>query len=206
MTADDVANAYDSPHFDAEGMLGTVVSDGDPDRDLIEQWAKRTNGAILDVGSGTGRWAGYLAGLGSHVVGLEPARRLVDLARQAHPGVEFRRGSLSGLRDSEERWAGILAWYSLIHMGPDTLPEALTTLRHVIDEHGSLLMSFFTGPQLEPMDHPVATAHRWPLPEMVDALEHAGFDVAGTRWDPGFPHAYLLARPIPGWARGAATT
>ena len=27
MAPDDVENAYDSPHFDAEAMLGTVVSD-----------------------------------------------------------------------------------------------------------------------------------------------------------------------------------
>ena len=195
MAPDDVANAYESPHFDAEAMLGTVVSDRDPDRDLIEPWAKQVNGPILDIGSGTGRWAGHLATLGHDVVGVEPARKLVDLARRAHPGVEFRHGALHDLRGSEQRWAGLLAWYSLIHMGPDELPEALLILRHVIEEDGSLLMSFFSGPRLESMDHPVATAHRWPVPEMAHVLEQAGFEMTEQHWSPGRPHAHLLARP-----------
>lgn len=40
----------------------------------------------------------------------------------------------------------------LARLTPDELPEALHILRHVIEEDGSLLMSFFSGRRLEPMD------------------------------------------------------
>lgn len=36
MATDDVSKAYSSPTFDAEALLGTVISAEDPDRVLIE--------------------------------------------------------------------------------------------------------------------------------------------------------------------------
>lgn len=194
MATDDVSQAYSSQDFNPEAMLGTTISDDDPDRALIEAWAADVGGAILDVGSGTGRWTGHLAGRGHTVEGLEPATRLVELARRSHPLVTFHHGSVADLSGSPKRWAGILAWYSLIHMGPKEMTEALVSLRSVVEDGGVLLMSFFSGPRLEPMQHPVATAYRWPLPDISQALERAGFQVAGSHWDPQFPHAHLTAK------------
>ncbi|ORI20255.1 class I SAM-dependent methyltransferase [Rhodococcus sp. 1168] len=62
-------------------MLGSEVSTADPDRAVIEPWADTVEGRILDVGSGTGRWAGHLASLAHDIGGLEPVERLVDVAR-----------------------------------------------------------------------------------------------------------------------------
>ncbi|WP_241828389.1 class I SAM-dependent DNA methyltransferase [Corynebacterium glutamicum] len=193
MATDDVSKAYSSPTFDAEALLGTVISAEDPDRVLIEPWETGVDGVILDVGSGTGRWTGHLASLGHQIEGLEPATRLVELARQTHPSVTFHHGTITDLSDSPKRWAGLLAWYSLIHMDPGELPDALVALRMEVEDGGGLLMSFFSGPSLEPMYHPVATAYRWPLPELAQALETAGFQVTSSHWDPRFPHAYLTA-------------
>ena len=193
MATDDVSKAYSSPIFDAEAMLGTTVSADDPDRSLIEPWARGIDGGILDVGAGTGRWAGHLAGLGHEVEGVEPATRLVELARRTHPSVTFHHGAIADLADCPKRWAGLLAWYSLIHMGPDQLPDALASLRTAVEDGGGLLMSFFSGPSLEPMSHPVATAYRWPLPELARVVDTAGFQVIDSHWDPRFPHAYLTA-------------
>src|SRR5699024_6626643 len=114
--SDDVSKAYSSPTFDADRMLGATVSANDPDRRLIEPWARNIDGAILDVGAGMGRWAGHLAGLGHEVEGLEPATRLVELARRTHPSVTFHQGAIADLSGFSKRWAGLLAWYSLIHM------------------------------------------------------------------------------------------
>lgn len=103
MTKDDVVQAYDSHTFDPETMLGTVVADEDPDRQVIEPWADTVDGVILDAGSGTGRWTGRLADLGHRVEGLEPAQRLIDLAREAHPSVTFHHGSVDDLADEGQR-------------------------------------------------------------------------------------------------------
>lgn len=80
-----VTDAYGSPWVNVESILGTEISPDDPDRAIIEPWAAAGDGQILDVGSGTGRWTGYLAGLRHTVEGLEPAERLITLARARHP-------------------------------------------------------------------------------------------------------------------------
>lgn len=194
MSMDEVEHAYGSQARAVTEMLGAEVSASDPDRAVIEPWADTVEGRILDVGSGTGRWAGHLAGLGHDIEGLEPVEQFVDIARKAHPAVSFRHGTIADLADSDGRWAGILAWYSVIHMGPEELPSALATLRSVLDSDGTMLMSFFSGPRLEPFDHPVITAYRWPLPDMTRALNQAGFEVISQRWDERAPHAFMLVR------------
>lgn len=193
MRENKVAEAYESSWVDVESMLGIEVSPGDNDRDVIEPWAEAVDGSILDVGSGTGRWSGHLAKLGHEVEGLEPADRLINLARAQYPDVVFHHCSIEDLHSSESRWDGILAWYSLIHMGPQELPHALTALHSVLDDGGALLMSFFAGPRLEAFYHPITTAYRWPMADMVKALQHVGFDVTEQHSNPHSPHAYINA-------------
>src|SRR5690625_883731 len=163
----DIENAYGSEAVPVEDILGLEVAPDDSDRQVIEPWAASVAGPILDVGSGTGRWTGHLANLGYDITGLEPAERLVELARDTHPSVLFRHGSIADLEDTEERWAGILAWYSIIHMGPAELLDAPPFPRRVLEPNGTLRWSFFAGPRLEPFAHPVAPATRWRLPARV---------------------------------------
>jgi SAM-dependent methyltransferase len=49
---------------------------------------------VLDLGCGTGRDAGYLAGLGHDVVGLDASARMLDHARRHHPRVTFLPGRM----------------------------------------------------------------------------------------------------------------
>ena len=194
----EVTQAYRAKADGLAEMLGTVVSPHDPDRSVVEPWAETVSGRILDVGAGTGRWTGHLAGLGHDVEGLEPVDRFVELARHAHPGVPFRHASLADLVGAGERWSGILAWYSLIHLRPDELPTALSTLRGVLDDGGSLLVSFFSGPRIEAFEHPAATAYRWPMRTMVRVLEGARFEVIDQQWHPERLHASITARTSSG--------
>lgn len=195
MPQDNVVSAYGARAQSLALMLGTEVYAGDPDLAVVEPWAASLSGKILDVGSGTGRWSGHLAGLGHDVEGLEPAEELVQVAREAHPSVPFRHASIADLDGSREhpgkKWAGILAWYSLIHLTPDELTAALDTLYHALDEGGSMLVSFFTGPDVALIEHPVAPAYRWPVDYMGDSLTHAGFTVEwpGTNLLSNNPHA-----------------
>lgn len=191
MTNDDLEAAYAAPQV--LHLLGTVVAESDPDRAVIEPWAAAVSGPILDVGSGTGRWSGHLAQLGHDVSGLEPVESLVQLSRRTFPRVLFHRGWIVDLAGSEQRWAGILAWYSLIHLDAQQLPAALAILRGLLEDNGTLLMSFFSGPRLMPFEHPVAMAYLWPMDAMQRALIAAGFQVTDQRWDPGRPHAMISA-------------
>lgn len=194
MTHGDVADAYGARAEVLAGVLGREVAPDDLDRGIIEAWAGNVPGRILDVGSGTGRWTGHLAARGHAVHGLEPAGPFVDIARENFPTVPFRQAAISDLDRTEERWAGLLAWYSLIHMDERELPAALATLHRVLDADGHLLVSFFTGPRYGPIAHPATTAYLWPVESMVTELERAGFRVTGRRAHPGVPHAVVAAQ------------
>lgn len=191
-----VTAAYSSAAVDVRGLLGTQISPSDPDRAVIEPWAATVDGNILDVGAGTGRWAGHLKQLGYRVEGLEPAQRLIDLARENFPSVVFHHGAIEDLAGTGARWGGILAWYSTIHLKPEELSAALGILRSVLKDDGLLLMSFFTGPQFAAFAHPVATAYLWPMDHMVGLVSEAGFDVLEQQSNPRTPHAYIRARAV----------
>lgn len=193
---DEIEKAYGSEALPVEHILGTEVTPDDPDRQIIEPWADTVSGPILDVGSGTGRWAGHLTNKGHDVTGLEPAQRLVQIARDAHPAAQFHHGSIADLENTKAQWAGILAWYSIIHMSPAELPGALSTLRAALTRDGTLLLSFFSGPRLDSFAHPVATAYRWPMSTMQHMLSDAGLEVTAQHWDPRAPHAYVITRPV----------
>lgn len=199
---DEIKKAYGSETNPVEHILGTAVSPGDPDRQVIEPWAATVSGPILDVGSGTGRWTGHLVSRGHEVTGLEPVERLIQIARETYPAVQFRQASVADLEQTRTQWAGILAWYSIIHMGPAELPTALDTLRTALTPNGTLLMSFFAGPEQQSFAHPVAMAYRWPMDDMVRLLSEAGLDVTTQHWDCHTPHAYVIARPTNRTASG----
>lgn len=195
---DEIEKAYTAEVNQVERLLGKVVSSDDPDRLIIEPWANTVAGPILDVGSGTGRWTGHLTNLGHDVIGLEPAERLLLIARQTHPEGHFCRGSIDDLAHIHQRWVGILVWYSIIHMAPTELHAALVTLRRVLKDNGTMLLSFFSGLRLEPWEHPVATAYRWPMHDLVQMLQDTGFEITAQYWDANAPHAYVIARASQG--------
>lgn len=55
---------------------------------------------LLDLGCGTGRDAGYLAGLGYLPVGLDASSAMLGYARSRHPGVRFVEGRLQAIGDA----------------------------------------------------------------------------------------------------------
>ena len=71
--------------------------------------------------------------------------------------------------------AGILAWYSLIHLPPPELDRGLAEFRRVIAPAGSLVVGFFDADEVGAFDHKVVTAYRWPVEEMSGRLARAGF-------------------------------
>ena len=191
---DEVFAAYGGRAHILADVLGTHVSAHDPDRVVIEEWARSVPGPILDVGSGTGRWTGYLAERGFDIVGLEPVTEFIDIARHAHPTAQFRRGALADIDRSGEHWAGILAWYSLIHLGSEDLQRAFTTLHGALGDGGTLLMSYFASARPGAFSHPVATAYRWAPEQITDLLGRAGFTVEAQSWDQRAPYAVLRAK------------
>ncbi|GAA5202720.1 hypothetical protein GCM10025773_28890 [Microbacterium jejuense] len=157
------------------------------DRRLILEWARGLNGPVLDVGCGPGHWTDYLVRHGVPAEGIEMVPEFLEHARTSFPDASFRAGRLPDLDLPDASAAGILSWYSLIHLAPDELPAALAELARVIRPGGGLLVGFFTGERVEAFPHAVVTAYYWPVDELSRLLAAAGFRVRATasRADPG---------------------
>ena len=179
--------------------LGSMGSVHPSDVDLVTKWAASVDGPLLDAGCGPGHWTAHLAGQGIDVRGVDQVPAFVDHARSSHPEVPFTVGSVDALEESAHTYGGVLAWYSLIHHDPRTIRRPLDEFARVLRPGGHLLVGFFLGDALEPFDHAVVTAWRWPADLIAQELEAAGFDLIETHTRTAAsgtprPHGAIVAR------------
>ena len=169
------------------------------DEHLVTSWAAQVDGPVLDAGCGPGHWTAHLTERGGDVRGVDQVPAFVEHARVAHPGLPFDLGSVDALPYAAGRFAGVLAWYSLVHHEPSTLRRPLDEFARVLRPGGHLLVGFFVGAEVEPFDHAVVTAWRWSVEALTEQLRASGFTTveAHTRVAaaPGpRPHGAVLAR------------
>lgn len=166
-----------------------------------------SEGTVVDIGCGTGHVTAELAHRGLDVVGIDPSEAMLSIARRSHPEVVFRSGD-ANLNDSPEPtdWLvpprGVLARFSLIHIGPHLIGGVLASWAQRMPAGGVVLLAFQStddeGRPVVPFDHAVAPAWRWHPEEMSRRLARAGFDeVWRTMSQPDplhrFPECHLAA-------------
>lgn len=145
------------------------------DLDLIVRHLTIPSGVVLDVGCGPGHRTDHLSSLGVNAIGFDLVPAFIDHARRAFPGGRYGLGSAAQLPMPDGVIAGMLAWYSLIHLAPEELDGVLTELRRVLAPGARLVVGFFDGERVASFEHKVITAHYWPVDEMADGLARAGF-------------------------------
>lgn len=168
-------------------------------------------GSVADVGCGEGRVTAHLRDLGLDVFGIDLSPGMLAVARRAHPDVRFEVGSMLALDLPDGVLAGVVAYYSTVHVPDDLLPVALAEFCRVLAPGGYLLLAFQVGDELrlaEAFGHVVALEFHRRRPErMAELLDLAGFVVrsrllrepdAGERT----AQAYLVARKPAGSDRG----
>ncbi|MET8506976.1 class I SAM-dependent methyltransferase [Streptomyces sp. NPDC004787] len=102
-------------------------------------------GPVADLGCGPGRIAAHLHGLGLDVRGIDLSPAMVALARREHPGLDFRVGSMTALDLPDASMAGLVAWYSLIHVPDPELDGTLGHFHRVLRPYAPLLLAFHAG-------------------------------------------------------------
>ncbi|MEV0458753.1 class I SAM-dependent methyltransferase [Catellatospora methionotrophica] len=156
-------------------LFGTTGKADAEDVDLIGRHLSIRPGTVLDLGCGPGHYTGHLRSLGVDAVGIDMVPEFIAHARAAHPDGTYRLGSLSSLDAADGTIAGILAWYSLIHLLPSELDGVLAGFRRVTAPGGRLVVGFFSGDAIDAFAHKVVTAYRWPVDEFSARLRQAGF-------------------------------
>jgi SAM-dependent methyltransferase len=141
------------------------------------------DGPVADVGCGPGRITAYLRDLDLDAFGIDLSPAMIDIARREHPDLRFEVGSMTDLDLPDASVAGLVAWYSLIHIPDDEVGPVLTHFRRVLRPGAPLLLSFHVGNEARLKTqgyggHPMKVyVHRRQADQMADWLYDAGFSV-----------------------------
>ena len=200
MRASGVQQAYSSLSERYIELFASGRHEHPDDLRLIDQHLGHLPGPVLDLGCGPGHLTGYLRSRRPDVTGIDLVPEFIAHARRAHPAARFDIGSLTSTPWADGSVGGALAWYSLIHFDPDELHGALAEIRRILAPGGAVVVGFFEGPRIEPFEHKVITAHRWPVDEFARRLTDAGFVEEERLQRPQDgerrPHAAIAAKAV----------
>jgi SAM-dependent methyltransferase len=180
----DTQTSYDRVADEYVRRISDELKDKPLDRQLLNRFAESVHnlGTACDMGCGPGHVARYLHEHGVKVCGVDISTEMVERACRLTPGVEFRQGDIMALDVPDETWAGIVAFYSVIHIPRMDVVYALRELRRVLRPGGLLLLSFHIGDNTIHLDewwgHEVCIDFFFfQSAEMESYLTSAGFEI-----------------------------
>lgn len=195
-----VEDAYSDRALEYTDLLGSMDAVHPSDRQLIDSWADAVTGRVLDAGCGPGHWTSYLASRGLDVRGIDLVPSFVDHARSTYPDVRFDFGSIDNIDEPDRSLGGILSWFSTIHHSPAAITTPIAEFSRTLRPGGLLVLGHFDGASIEPFDHAVVRAYRWPAEELHRLLHAAGFETIETHHRTGQGHrpvGAILAQRCP---------
>jgi 2-polyprenyl-3-methyl-5-hydroxy-6-metoxy-1,4-benzoquinol methylase len=151
---DQIREAYD----EVASEYGARISDeleGKPlDRALLDVFAKLVGSGprVCDAGCGPGHVARYLHDRGVNVYGFDLSPKMVAEAARRHPGIDFLTADLNDLNNLPKALAGVVAFYSLIHLPRERVATALAGMREMIRPGGLLFLAFHIGSDVLHLD------------------------------------------------------
>ena len=109
---------------------------------LVERLDLKPGQRVLDVGSGTGRLAGWIAGIvgPDNVTGIEPLPERVALSKKQVPGVSFVVGQAEDLGAFAAESFDVVCMSAVFHWIGDK-PKALAEAKRVLRPGGRLAMT-----------------------------------------------------------------
>jgi len=157
------------------------------DRLLLDQLAALVKclGPICDMGCGPGQIARYLVDHGAEALGVDIAPGMVDIAHKINPDIEFFLGDMLHLNFPSASWGGIAAFYSIIHIPPEEVVNALVEMKRILKSPGFLLIAFHIGNEPLHLDEwrgqQVCLDYFYhPMTRMRGFFQSAGFDFLKT--------------------------
>jgi SAM-dependent methyltransferase len=184
ITSGDVQASYDCVAAEYVARIYDELQHKPLDRELLDRFADRVRdlGTVCDMGCGPGHVARYLHERGVHVFGLDLSHAMLEHARRLNPAIEFRQGNMLSLDLGDGSCAGVVAFYSLIHIPRHQIVDVLRELRRLLQPGGLLFVAFHIGEGavhlVEWWGHKVSIDFLFfQSDEMVGYLNSAGFEV-----------------------------
>ena len=117
------------------------------DRQVLDTFAERVRhqGTVCDLGCGPGHVARYLKDRGVEVCGIDLSAAMIACATQRNLDIPWHQGDMRALDFSPASCAGIVAFYSIIHLQRAEVLQALKELHRVLQVHAPLLLALHGG-------------------------------------------------------------
>jgi ubiquinone/menaquinone biosynthesis C-methylase UbiE len=207
-TTHTLAASYDQVAADYTARIADELAGKPLDRALLQAFAEQvaTLGPMADIGCGPGHVAAFLAACGVQVEGIDLSEGMIAQARRRYPTLAFRQGDMRALSGADERFSGIVAFYSIIHLAEAELLPTFQEWWRVLRPSGMILVAFHIGDQVVHFDtwwdHPVDLDFRFLSVEQVTgALVQAQFTIEAVVQRAPYPNVehpsqrgYVLAR------------
>ncbi|MEU0697052.1 methyltransferase domain-containing protein [Streptomyces niveus] len=176
--------AYDAAAVTYAELFSDTLRDSPLDRAVLGLFAEVVSasgdggGQVADLGCGPGHITAHLGELGLTAFGVDASPVMIELAREAYPGLRFDVGSMTGLDIADGVLGGVLSRWSVIHTPPPELPVILEEFHRVLAPGGHLLIGFSASEDpshpTQVFDHAVAPAYRWWPDHLAAMLRESG--------------------------------
>jgi ubiquinone/menaquinone biosynthesis C-methylase UbiE len=208
-TLQTIRNSYDRVADEYAKHIFSELGGKPLDRELLTRFAVQTRGKgkVCDMGCGPGHVARFLHEAGADVFGLDLSPAMLEQARQLNPAIEFHEGNLLALDLLDASLAGITAFYAIVNLPREAIPQAFREMARVLKPGGLLLLAHHIGEQTvhrdEWWDRPINMDFHFLDPLRVQRdLEEAGLAVEEiferAPYAPDVEHqsrrAYIFAR------------
>ncbi|WP_433355867.1 class I SAM-dependent DNA methyltransferase [Micromonospora saelicesensis] len=191
MTVDEWLTAtrvsYDTVAVSYAHLVRDLLAEAPYERAALASFAELVQGAgggpVVDVGCGTGRITAHLHTLGVDAFGIDLSPGMIAVARRDHSELRFEVGSMTDLDLADGSVAGLVAWYSLIHIPDDQIGVVFAHFRRVVRPGGPLLLGFHVGDETTLKTegyggHPMnVRVHRRQPAQVAAWLRQSGFTV-----------------------------
>ncbi len=148
-------------------------------------------GPVADVGCGPGYVTRHLNDLGVEAFGIDLSPEMIAIAKRDHPDLRFEVGTMTDLALETDSVAGVLAFWSVVHVPDHAVPGVFAEFRRVLRPRGALLVGFHVGDDVEHSSEGYTGR-----PVAIDTYRRHPADVEGWLRDAGFAiEATLVMRP-----------
>ena len=154
-------------------------------------------GPVADIGCGPGYVTNHLHDARLEAFGIDISPEMIAIARRDYPDLRFEVGTMTDLDLADHSLAGIVAFWSVIHVPDHAIPGVFEQFHRVLRPESPLLVGFHVGDETRHTlegytGRPISLdSHRRQPSKIMNLLRRAGFTI----------DANLLIRPnddVPG--------